>query len=468
MNINLVIQETTAGLNIQYISGSFDINLNQIKATLNDERMLATQIANQSTVYSVQAIESIKVYSAIYTNISDFTGRSGYYAIKLYCDKDSSIKNILDIFNELNESYLNFKSSGQLNNQSYNDILSKVIVAPEKPIICRASSKICFTYYTNIESLINIINHYAIHSIEKLYIFDKSSSRVDNEISQQGLTYFEDYLKDLESFEIINVHGGLQSLFFNNYEISKYFPDSFFSLKKKDDFIYYKTSDDNKKQQVYINNGILTIGRKAFGNNKNRDNISTNPENKTTFSDRLKIPLIALSLTTLIGWGSYFILRDPEPIVLVDSAVSDTSTNNSVTTLPPAIEEKNREFEFVDSNENGEFKCSYNEDLKTRIFFKDKDNKCRVKKQNIESSVSVKRSYIIEKLNIKEDEIETFIKKLEQSCGCSVVNVGSNNDIHKYRQEDLQKAHKIPAEPQQKKPLNTIDLNTKKKNNNSD
>ena len=50
----LIIQETTAGSNQQFVSSHLDINSPEIKETITDERTLASQLANLSDVYSVQ------------------------------------------------------------------------------------------------------------------------------------------------------------------------------------------------------------------------------------------------------------------------------------------------------------------------------------------------------------------------------------------------------------------------------
>ena len=104
----LIIEETTAGSNLQFVSSLLDINSPEIKETLTDERTLASQLANLSDVYSVQVTKNYKVYSLIVTNLTDFLGRSGYYAIRLYGPKGVNLTNFENILANIKEKYNNY------------------------------------------------------------------------------------------------------------------------------------------------------------------------------------------------------------------------------------------------------------------------------------------------------------------------------------------------------------------------
>jgi hypothetical protein len=101
----IIIQETTAGSNQQFVSTHIDINSPEIKGTITDERTLASQLANLSDVYSVQVTKNYKVYSLIVTNSTDFIGRSGYYAIRLYGPKGINLSNFENILANIKEKY---------------------------------------------------------------------------------------------------------------------------------------------------------------------------------------------------------------------------------------------------------------------------------------------------------------------------------------------------------------------------
>ena len=421
MRLDLIIQETTAGLSNQYVSENLDISNSSIKACLADERMKAAQIANQSTVYSIQLIDSIKVYSCIHTNITDFTGRSGYYAIKLFVNKECTIKNIVSIFNDINDRYLNFKKIGQLNSQKYDDILANANIDTERRFICPVSKQAYFSYYLGEDDIDGILNQNAINAIEKLYVFDKYNSRDNADVTRQGLVYFDDYTKNLEQFDVVNTQGVLKTLYINNSTLSAdYFLNTFSSFKKKGETVYFDTKDDSNKRPGNTSNGTLTINRKViYQAPVNRVNPVRKKEQNSNW------PFLALLAITLIGGVIYSIVvftskpeTQPNDDIASGEYKPDTSKSND--SLPNEIVPPTKDFKFLPSSKDT-FNSKYNNILKKRFFFRD-GNKCMVKNKDYPKEFAlVDDNYIKNRLKITEDSVVIFKHELEDVCSCKIL-----------------------------------------------
>ena len=70
--------------------------------------MVATKLSNQSDVYAVQLTKNFRVYSLIVTNVSDFVGGAGFYAIRLYAPKENPLNNFVVILDDLKNKYLDY------------------------------------------------------------------------------------------------------------------------------------------------------------------------------------------------------------------------------------------------------------------------------------------------------------------------------------------------------------------------
>jgi hypothetical protein len=451
MKIEIIIQDTTAGLNNQFVSQSIDITNDSVKASLKlDERMFASHIANHSTVYSVQVINLTKVYSAIYTNISDVFGRSGYYAIKLYTKHNYAVSNILDVFDSINEAYLNFKKANQLNNQNYDAILSDAQIIAEKDFICSVNSQIHFTYYITRENVIEYINNSIVSSINKLYIFDKTRSREATDIVQSGLAKFDDYKGLLECFEVDNTHRVLQSLYINNETILRNnFPDRFWSYKKKGDIVSYVTTDDSNKRTGNTNNGVLRVNRK-----ESQPIIRSHSDSPTKGREIFELyvaPAIALFSILLIGGAMYyFFFYDNE----LPAEQAQVITKKEVNPNKPAPQQKDSSAKVLSpgkyfiTSDKKYFKLT-KPGFEDRTFF-EKQGTCYVKNTiRNESEIPVTKQYIGNTLKVNADKIDAFVKDLSEFCGCSIVQNTNNNKGNKDNKDSLNKKNEDKsAKPQ--------------------
>lgn len=259
----LIIQETTSGLNVQYASQGLDINLPEIKETITDERMLASQLANQSDVYSIQITKNYKVYSLIVTNITDFVGRAGFYAIRLYTPKSLNLINFESILETINQKYLGFKNNGPIHNQDYSDILSTILQLPdENNNFIGMPNKVTYFYYfdptnTNLSTVFNVP---AVHLTGKIYAFNNQKSADKNIALQSGLQSFNSLNHSIKRIQI-DTNGILKELKINekSIEFNNFIPNVNL-ICNNEDVITYNTIDDKNFRQ--ITNSYISLQRK--------------------------------------------------------------------------------------------------------------------------------------------------------------------------------------------------------------
>lgn len=219
-NYGIIIQETTSGLNTQYQSSTIDVNADTVKNTILDERILATQLANQSKFYSVEVNNKYKVYTYANPNVTDEFGRSGYYAIKIYLDnKFVQLTNLISIFNKIEERYLSYKAQNNLSSQNYDDILA-LLDGKEKPAFLTVKEPKTFVHYFTPgleDDLVKALNQDSVYTIEKLYAFDQSKAMGETQIAQFGLKPFSSY--QIKKATFVNEYSILQSIAVNGQAI---------------------------------------------------------------------------------------------------------------------------------------------------------------------------------------------------------------------------------------------------------
>jgi len=450
--LNLIIQGTTAGLNNIYVSPNLDITNKSIVETLKDERILAAQIANQSIVYSVQTINDCKVYSLIITDITDFTGRSGYYSIKLYSTIDYKVKNVTGLLNELNQKYLYFKNNNDLNNQDYSEILNQADIQSQNRIISNKLISTAFIQYYDKDNVEYNINNDAVYAVEKLYLFDHEKALNEEQIKYQGLIGFEDFKKNVKFFEVNNSDGVLKKIIINGKELSHtIFPESFMSFRLKDDSVSYFTKDDtSSKQAIFNHNNILDIKRKVTfvqQPTKTKEPAkepakgpTKGPTKKGEQSTFQKILIVLFILG--VGVSFYFFL-DKEP-------TNKTNTNTNLTTENSA-DSSLFNFKVTNNSVKAFYNCKlftseFNDSLKKRyIIKKENSDTCFIVKTNKKYFTSLKKSDI-DYLNIDSTESEIFIKELKDVCKCDV-----SDDLKTQPVDENIKAKPSSAEGKKKK-----------------
>ena len=188
MNTNhlaILIQETTSGSNLQYLSDFLKENQKEVEETNKDERIVSTQISNKSDVFTFQTSKNFIVYSLVNTNLTDAFGRSGYSVIRLYSPKNTTIKNFEEVLYGIQKKYNDFSNNNNLNNQDYSDILSKAITQnSETDFIVNVSKEEHYHYFGNVESLDHFLDSKALFRTKKLYAFNKELAKPETVAEQ--------------------------------------------------------------------------------------------------------------------------------------------------------------------------------------------------------------------------------------------------------------------------------------------
>jgi hypothetical protein len=335
----IIIQETTAGSNQQFVSTHLDINSPEIKGTITDERTLASQLANLSDVYSVQVTKNYKVYSLIVTNSTDFIGRSGYYAIRLYGPKGINLSNFENILANIKEKYNHYTTTNTLNNQSYEDILSSILLGGKdrKNIVSLKNSMSYFYYFDDANSNLGaILNTNAVHLVHKIYAFNKNKA-VDESIAlTTGLKSFSQMNASQKEISVINNWGLLNDLKINDQSID-FNPNltEFNIICQSNDVVLYNAKDD--KSYKTITNNFISIEKKYIAPPQ-PPKTPTGPGPRPDSDSPNTMYIILGLMVLLIGGGIFYILRPEkvgpeilnEPKVVHDTTQTATSSDNFV------------------------------------------------------------------------------------------------------------------------------------------
>lgn len=264
MKLQLIIQETTSGLTTQFVSEGINVTNYSVKTTLKDERMLTTQLVQQSIVYSLQIIDNFKVISIIDTTITDFTGRAGYLAIKLYLPINLGINNCTVLLNKIKLKYYSLKEANQLNSQNYDELLYEAEIYRAADIFFKRSEKTSFSYYENELDIENIFKNDKTLAVGKLYLFEKEKALGNDLMIKHGLSAFESITYEHNVIKVLNKNNILTTLLIGSYKLSDVtFLESFFILANTNEKIYYQTWNNFNQQIGEIYNNELYIEENA-------------------------------------------------------------------------------------------------------------------------------------------------------------------------------------------------------------
>jgi hypothetical protein len=418
----LIIQETTAGSNQQFVSDHLDINSPEIKETITDERTLASQLANLSDVYSVQVTNNYKVYSLIVTNLTDFLGRSGYYAIRLYGPKGAKLSNFENILANIKNKFINYSKSNSLNNQNYDDILSSILTgeSDKKGIVTVRNNFNCYYYFDEANSTLStVFNTRGVHLVHKIYAFNKTKALNESIAISSGLKPFSQINAAHKEISIVNNYGVLNELKINDQLVDFNPNDSEFNLLcQNNDRIIYNTIDDKTYKPITSN--FIIIEKKFIAPPKQQNTYSSSNNNKKKKNQNpYAMYFVIAFMVLIIGGGVYKILppeNDPTnkphgPEVVNTDTIQETPS-------PP------KEIKFVEQPYNTsdkEYITSYNVELSKFKFVFANNEWVYIAIKSPGGIMKFSKS-ILDKFTLTSEEKENFIKKLEKISGHKILD----------------------------------------------
>lgn len=329
MNSNhlaILIQESTSGSNLQYLSDSLKTNQKEVEETNKDERIVSTQISNKSDVFSFQTSKTFIIYSLVNTNLTDAFGRSGYSVIRLYSPKNTTIKNFEEVLYGIQKKYTDFSINNNLNNQDYTDILSKANTQnSETDFIVNVSKEEHYHYFGNVESLDPFLDSKALFRTKKLYAFNKELAKPETVAEQLGLKPFGKLNATSKKVEIQDEFNLLQTIKINDIEVEfNPFKNKHTILCSNEDKVYYKSRDNKEIKEIFSNS--ISINKVI----KHEYNSTLGSEQKkTNFLEEYGLYITMVLLTVVIGILTWFFF-------LKDS--SNPETDNTITSQPTVVD----------------------------------------------------------------------------------------------------------------------------------
>jgi hypothetical protein len=368
----LIIHETTAGSNLQFVSSHLDVNSPEIKETITDERTLAAQLANLSDVYAVQITKNYKVYSLIVTNLTDFLGRSGFYAIRLYGPKGVNLTNFENILASIKDKYIADTKSNNLNNQNYDNILSSILIVENdrKEFISLKSNVNCFYYFDdNTSKLSTVFNTKGINLVHKVYAFNKTKAVPENIALSTGLKPYSQINTSQKEINIVNNHSILKELKINNQNVD-FNPNvaDFNLICQTSDSVLYNTTDDKTLRQIA--NNFTSIERKYVPRSEPRPTPSYSG-NKKSFWEENGIYLSILIITIMMAGGSYYYFEINNSSTKDQQVNNLNSQSNEDSGTTDSIPKAEKTFELLFENSDSLYKPKYQNLEKYRFRFKD-------------------------------------------------------------------------------------------------
>lgn len=354
MNTNhlaILIQETTSGSNLQYLSDFLKENQKEVEETNKDERIVSTQISNKSDVFTFQTSKSFIVYSLVNTNLTDAFGRSGYSVIRLYSPKNTIVKNFEEVLYAIQKKYSDFSNNNNLNKQDYTDVLGIAITQnSETDFIVNVSKEEHYLYFGNVESLDAYLDSKALFRTKKLYAFNKELAKTENVAEQLGLSSFGKLNLASKKIEIQDDFNLLQTIKINQNEVEfNSFKNKHTILCSNEDKVYYKSRDN--KEIIEVNNSINI--ERVFRQQPTQP--IRGGQKKKNFLDEYGFYLGLVVLIGLIGTLTWFFLKDSsnseaEDIVTKQQTVVDTIKTNKNQIDKKALQlGQNNEIVFIDS-----------------------------------------------------------------------------------------------------------------------
>lgn len=416
----LIIEETTAGSNLQFISSHLDRTNPEIKETLADERILATQLANLSDVYSVQITTNYKIYSLIVTNLTDFLGRSGYYAIRLYAPKNVNLSNFENILASIKAEYNNYTKSSTLNSQNYDAILSSILVLENdrKNFVSLKTNTNCYYYFDdNYSNLNTVFNAIGINLVHKVYAFNRNKAVPENVALSTGSKPFESIIAVEKEINIINNYSILKDLKINEQAVN-FNPNlsEFFLLCQSNDTVTYSTSDD--KTTKVVTNNFVSIDRKFVQKPPVNQYDPQNGKKKESFIDVYGTSIIIGLMAVLIGAGGWFYYQDEyapeshyqEPNSNYNQIEDENSNSTDASLIKFEMDSSNGEKSTYRTNYKGLEKYRFRLDNKKWTYknTKGKDKYVEFYKTNLDEIIKT------DTLEFNEDIKNEFFKNLKE------------------------------------------------------
>jgi hypothetical protein len=421
----LIIQETTAGSNLQFVSSHLDENTPEIRETITDERTLAAQLANMSDVYAVQITKNFKVYSLIVTDHRDFLGRSGFYAIRLYGPKGVNLMNFEKTLADIKDKYIADTNSNNLNNQNYNNILSSILILENdiNNFISLNSNANCYVYFDEFNSLLStVFNTKGINLIHKVYAFNKTKAVPENIVLSTGLKSYGQINSSQKEINIVNNYAILKELKINHQNVD-YNPNlsELTLICQSSDSIVFNTTDDQNFRP--IPNNFISIERKHV---PRPVSAPYRGGKKKTFWEENGIYLGILLLTIMMAGGSYYYFEMKKP--------TNKITDELYPNTPPGKDQKTVDsnpkseytFELIMEVNDSVYQSKYPKLEKYRFRFKDKnwlykntEGKDRYVDFKQETVDDIIKKDSLNMIDLKKDE---FIKQLIKKSGHPVLN----------------------------------------------
>lgn len=414
----LIIQETTAGSNQQFVSSHLDINSSEIKETITDERTLASQLANLSDVYSVQITKNYKVYSLIVTNLTDFLGRSGYYAIRLYGPKGVNLTNFETILANIKEKYNNYTKTNTLNNQNYDDILSNILIVENdrKNFFTTKSYINCFYYFDDANSTLStVFNTKGVNLVHKIYAFNKNKAVNESVALNSGLKPFSQVNASQKDINVVNNYGILNELKIND-QLIDFNPNlkEFTVLCQTNDVVVYNAKDD--KTYKTITNNFISIEKKFIPRTEPKKSYSSSNHRKNKNNANAMYLIVGLMILVIGGGMYYFINQDSPQIDNQNMEINDTIKGSEVTEGAISKGISFYEKPYKGSNRDREYTTEFSKLSNYKFVFAGK-KWSYIKKESPNEIMDFNLRVIDDFFNLSDEEKKSFVKELEDISG---------------------------------------------------
>lgn len=428
-SFGLIIQGTTAGFNDLYVSENLmEIRqTDEIQQTAVDEREFSTKLSNQSNVYTVQLTSDFRVYSLVDTNVTDFVGGAGFYAIRLYAPKKYPLQDFQTVLQSIYQKFLLYESDGTAKiNQEYESILAYQLPLEIKQLdfIHSKSSGEAYCFYNPAEmKLSNIFNSNYIALFKKVYAFNQDVAVSAEIMMSLGLISLNDNKQDIKEVLIDNSDRVLKELKINNIPIGfKSSETEIQVLAKEGDVLEFNTTDSPKFIQ---GRGLLiTVSKKIIPPPRP----PRNPK-KPDFFKQYGVYIIMFLMVGIIGYvGWQFVF--PEQIIQEQPIVIQPTKQESVTNqleIKFELDGTENEINIYKTNYPKLEKYRFKVENKKWIFknIKGNDKYVNFFKSTVEDII------IKDSLDFSPNQKEQFITNLQNIAKVEIGNKPEKNDEKK-------------------------------------